>query len=693
MEMKKTAFMIFAVCVISVPLFANHLSGETSPYLKEHASQPVDWYPWGKEAFDKAKKEHKPIFLSLGYRTCHWCHVMARESFENREIASMLNRWFVAIKIDREEMPHLDAHFRRIYRRLRNRRAGWPLTILLTEDLMPFFAGTHIPPTDAYGVMGMKTLLPYFGRLYPDPGARKKLIAEAEKIMTGSDHTAESASLQIDPDSVSKHTVEALWKIFDHEYGGFGKSPKYPQSSTIRLLMELAETTGDRHADTMALQTLEAMRRGGIYDQIDGAFFRYCTDRKWHMPHFEKMLYTNAELIPLYLRAWNRTGKQHFKKVAFETVREIRRRFETPEGLYYAASDSDSDGEEGAYFLHMRSVSLKTLTENGFSLMEAEKILDFLDIRQDGNFDSELAQPRLDSAFLPKGFEHARSLLGEERAKRHSYPFIDTKIITSWNAMMLRALFVFSRAYPEEVEKTEHSYNELKRLMEKKDGSLFHQTLYGRAPTQEGLLEDYAFMTAAALEGYQRTLRQSYMDDAVRWSTCAIKRFYAGNGRWLAGRDRIESYADLDDSYYTSALSTMLGSLLELASLTDNLHTESIVRLTLERHGSELDRHPENFPEAVRVYLRMRRGIITLKAKRKILRRFYGRIGNIRYPYLLLHAEEDLEAFLACKLRGCIGYSKDFGTIKRIIEKRYGKIKKKKAFSTPGHKAGWRSNI
>ena len=672
MNMKMLWFLLITVTLWSADTagnetFSNHLEGQSSPYLRQHMHNPVDWYPWGKEAFEKAKREHKPIFLSIGYSTCHWCHVMEKESFENPEIAKLINRWFVAIKVDREEMPDLDKHFQSIYALLHHRGGGWPLTILLTEDLKPFYTATYIPPEDGYGVKGMKTIIPYFGHLYSnDPQKIRRRAAAIEALY--------EKAKKIPPQKIDKgieiadEAVARMARYYDRIYKGFFDATKFPESSRIRLLLDIWRLTGNKAAEKMALETLDAMQSSGLYDQVDGGFFRYCVDRAWLIPHFEKMLYTNAELIPLYVKAWQITGKERYKTVVRETIAEMDRRFRTKEGLYFGASDADSDGMEGGYYLYRYDDAYQRLQEAGFTRAQIESLLHFFGIEEDGNFDGEFSHLHRSGDIEPQGYEKAKAILKKMRENRR-FPFIDHKIITAWNGMMIKALFAASKIDPSYAEEAQRSYHSLKHLMQGKEGTLYHQVLYKEKPKQPGLLEDYAFMADAALQAYETTLDSGYLEDAKRWTDRSIRLFHKGGGHWLLGRGDVESEADIDDSYYTSPLSKTIVNLGKLALLTSDPKYEGLARLTLEAHGAKLLAHPDAYPEALRVWLQLKKGWIGIKSNRKNLLRYREAIERLKYPYILTEAIES-DIFVACDMRACFAFSKDFKTVAEAIEKR-----------------------
>jgi uncharacterized protein YyaL (SSP411 family) len=297
---------------------ANHLKNEHSPYLQQHADNPVDWYPWGEEAFAKAQKEHKPIFLSIGYSSCHWCHVMERESFEDKKIAKLLNEHFVPIKVDREERPDIDKHFQEVYQLMNGRPGGWPASIFLTEERKPFYSATYIPPEPRYGMMGFATLLETIAQKYKS--AKPTLLEEAEKVLKHLHPDKEKIQATKLDSSIVNRAIEHAELLYDHRFGGFSKAPKFPQSSLLDLLLDLYLLTENKAALTMVEKQLFHMAKGGLRDLVEGGFCRYSTDNEWLVPHFEKMTYDNAQLAALYLKAYHITENTFYKDVAFEPI-------------------------------------------------------------------------------------------------------------------------------------------------------------------------------------------------------------------------------------------------------------------------------------------------------------------------------------------------------------------------------------
>ena len=344
-------------------VYTNALINEDSPYLRQHAHNPVDWHPWGEEAFEKAKKENKLIFLSIGYSTCHWCHVMEEESFEDEEVAKLLNRDYVSIKVDREQFPQIDKKYQQLFTSLYGRSGGWPLSIFLTPKRKPFYVTTYIPKEKGYGSEGMLKLLPHYAKLFQENSKQiaERVSAYAKAVKKGSAGGREVVTFN---QQLVKSVVRSLEENYDAENGGFGKRPKFPEASKISLLLDIYRINGNPKALSMAKESLTKMARSGLYDQIDGGFFRYTTDQQWHMPHFEKMLYSNAQLISLYAKFYQSDPDPLYLEVVNESIAEIDRHF-LHHGLYFSASDADSDGEEGGYFIYEYAEIVKGLKERG----------------------------------------------------------------------------------------------------------------------------------------------------------------------------------------------------------------------------------------------------------------------------------------------------------------------------------------
>ena len=418
--------------------YTNALINEDSPYLQQHVHNPVNWYPWGEEAFDKAKKEHKLIFLSIGYSTCHWCHVMEEESFENEAVAKLLNDNYIAIKVDREQYPQLDKKYQKWYMSVHGKRGGWPLTVFMSPKAEVFHLATYIPAEEGYDSKGMFNMLPSFMHTFKKNPKQFQVLVTQHAKARKENYGQNVVKTKLTEDLV--HTFMQKVKVqFDSTNGGFYKRPKFPEASKLTLLLDIYALYGNKEALNMAAFTLKKMAEGGIYDQLGGGFFRYTTDEAWHIPHFEKMLYTNAELIPVYVKLYEMTKDPLYKKVVTETITQMENHF-MKDGLYLSASDADSAGEEGGYFIFNYEEIKEALLKKGMKPKDIEETLAYLGIEEDGNIDGELSNPHITSQTVPVELENVKAYLKSLSAHRE-FPFLDTKIITSWNAMMIKALF------------------------------------------------------------------------------------------------------------------------------------------------------------------------------------------------------------------------------------------------------------
>ena len=648
-------FYIFTIFLWAEHNYTNALIKEDSPYLQQHAHNPVNWFPWGEEAFEKAKKENKLIFLSIGYSTCHWCHVMEEESFTDRYIAQLLNQNFISIKVDREEYSQIDNKYQKLYMQMRGKRGGWPLSVFMTSKQEVFHLTTYIPKEEGYGVEGMVDLLPSLVSLQKDISAFQDTINSYKS-------THKKMPLKKEPglDLVSK-TVEKIAKEYDSKNGGFATRPKFPEASKLALLLDSYTLTGNKKAFEMAEFTLKSMAEGGIYDQIGGGFFRYSTDYAWHTPHFEKMLYTNAELIPVYVKLYEMTHHPLYKKVVDETIIQMEKVF-MQEGVYFSATDADSDGEEGGYFIYEYGEIKSALKDKGWTNEEIEETLAYLGIEEDGNVDGESSLARITSDKVPAKLGQFKSYL-KSVSDRRSFPFIDKKINTAWNAMMVKALFVASQLDSKYESLAVERLDTLLKMMRKNE-VLHHQALHGKKPTQKALLEDYAFLIDALIAGYERTYEEKYLQLLQTLSDEALTNFYRQK-QWYLSDDGLKVKADFDDRHYTSALSQMLENLLRVTTLTDNLHYASIVKETMNHSGAILQTDPQNASKLVHVYLRLKKGDIIIHARKEKLLLFQDKQTQINYPFVLSSVQESDE-YLACKTTMCFASDRN---ITKLIEK------------------------
>lgn len=499
---------------------ANRLINEKSPYLLQHAYNPVDWYPWGEEAFKKAKAEDKPVFLSIGYSTCHWCHVMAHESFEDDSVAQLLNRDFIAVKVDREERPDIDAVYMQVCQFLTG-SGGWPLTILLTPDQKPFFAATYLPKTSQYDRPGLTELLNIVAREWKT--SRQKVLSSGEEIT----RLLKSESRTNDRSEPSKALVDAAFRQFCGSYrktwGGFGGAPKFPMPHNLVFLLRYAALTKNKDALNMAEHTLEQMFRGGIFDHIGGGFSRYSTDERWLIPHFEKMLYDNALLAYAYLEGWQCTRNPLYRFAAEQTLQYAMRELMSPPGGFYCGQDADSEGVEGKYYaLTVEELEELLGKENG------KYFCGWFGITKEGNFEGKNIPNLLSNPDFAEENEKIRSLCGQvyayrlKRTKLHC----DDKILTSWNAMMLcslsRAALVLNA--PEYGEAAGRLRQFIQQNLIDPEGRLMVRWRDGQVAVP-GYLNDYVFYALALLELYQVDFDASCISEAVKLAEDMLRLF------------------------------------------------------------------------------------------------------------------------------------------------------------------------
>lgn len=542
----------------------NHLKGQTSPYLLQHLHNPVDWYPWCPEAFEKAKKEDKPIFLSIGYSTCHWCHVMARESFEDGQIASILNRYFVSIKVDREERPDIDSIYLSVCQAFTG-SGGWPATIFMTPDQKPFFAGTYFPKTSRFGQPGFLELL---------LAIREKWGTDRESLIQSSRHILallkNSPSL---PDSTPEeellHAAVSFFEYtYDKDHGGFGDAPKFPTPHNLLFLMTCYEKGKEEKILEMVEHTLVQMYRGGLFDHIGGGFCRYSTDRYFLVPHFEKMLYDNALLIMAYAKAYQLTGRRLYLTVAKRTASYVLEEMTSGEGGFYSAQDADSDGTEGKYYVFEPDEILSVLGEE-----KGEAFNRCYDITTKGNFFGKNIPNLLKNKGEVPDFSDAFPVLADYRKKRCQL-HLDDKILTSWNSLMIAALCWLYRVSREEIylEAAEKSQKFLTENLWK-DDLLFASFCKGHTG-EPGFLTDYSFQIFALLCLYEATFKSAYPEMAVKLCRKTLSDFFdeTQGGFYLYGKEHEQLILRPKETYdgaLPSGNSFMFYNLVKLSFLTD----------------------------------------------------------------------------------------------------------------------------
>ena len=517
----------------SVQQERNRLQYEKSPYLLQHADNPVDWYPWGDEAFDKAKQENKPIFLSIGYSTCHWCHVMEHESFEDPEVANLLNEAFVSIKVDREERPDIDSIYMTVSQILTG-GGGWPLNVVLTPDRKPFFAGTYFPKTGRFGRIGMMELIPQIRDVWNTQP--EKIQETADRILAVLQKHNAAASISqnaapSDEDELLHKAYKTLSQGFDPKNGGFNEAPKFPSPHTLLFLLRYWKRSGDDAALAMVEKTLHAMRLGGMYDHVGFGFHRYSTDAKWLLPHFEKMLYDQAMLALAYIEAWQATGNPEYEQTAREVFQYVLRDMRAPEGGFFSAEDADSEGVEGKFYLWTIDELRELLSEG-----DADLLVDLYHVEEGGNFQDqadgqktgesilhlqesipEIAERMsIDEESLRERLENIRRQLFELRKKR-IHPHKDDKILSDWNGLMIAALAKGAQAFdePKYLEVAEKAADFLLEKLLDANGRLLHRYRDGEAAIAAHV-DDYAFLTWGLIELYETSFKVSYLKEALR---------------------------------------------------------------------------------------------------------------------------------------------------------------------------------
>jgi uncharacterized protein len=564
----------------------NRLSKETSPYLLQHAHNPVDWFPWGEEALSKARAEDKPIFLSIGYSACHWCHVMERESFENEKIAEILNQNFVSIKVDREERPDIDSIYMQAVQ-LMNGHGGWPMSLFLTPDGGPFYAGTYFPPDDRLGMPGFTRVLLHVLDAYR---------SRRNDVQAASDEVRSVINSQLQPKGTRPIDKDALYRAaasiaqsYDPEHGGFGRAPKFPPSMTLDFLMQ----TSDRYAD-IVVNTLTQMARGGIYDQIGGGFHRYSTDERWLVPHFEKMLYDNALLARLYTRAWQWTKNPFFARIANEILAFVQREMTSPDGGFYSTLDADSEGVEGKFYVWTREEVMRVLGED-----EGRVFCELFDITALGNWeDVNIPHVAGDVEAHADLVARAKCHLFGERSKRVR-PGRDEKMLSGWNGWMLAAFADAHLAF-EHYEDTVRKNADFLLARIDKDGRLIRHARIA------GLLEDYSGAAWGLTLAYEALHDRRYLDAANRLLEQIRSRFADGeNGGFfdtpLDHEKLIARPKDFFDNATPSGNSITCDVLLRHALLFGREEYAEEATRALEALFPLVERYPSGFGYALGV--------------------------------------------------------------------------------------------
>jgi uncharacterized protein YyaL (SSP411 family) len=584
-------------------LKSNRLIHEKSPYLLQHAHNPVDWYPWGDDAFERAKKHDRPIFLSIGYSTCHWCHVMEHESFEDEEVAELMNNVFVSIKVDREERPDIDNVYMTVAQMITG-RGGWPLTIIMTPDKKPFHAATYIPKLSRFGTMGMIDMIPRISELWETN--RDEILESADKI-TSALNSSQATYGASTPDGVKAQYKNAkldesildsafneLKESFDEEFGGFGIAPKFPTPHNLFFLLRYWKRTGEKYALRMVEKTLSAMGSGGIKDHLGGGFHRYSTDRQWKVPHFEKMLYDQALLAIAYTEAYQSTKNSDYEQDARQILDYVLRDMKAEDGGFYSAEDADSEGEEGKFYLWTEDQIKNLLGQK-----HAAVVVELFGIDKEGNFIEEATRKKTGKNILyrDKSLKEVSSRMGlssEEfdlllkeaieilfsHREERIHPHKDDKILTDWNGIMIASLAKASLAFHEQdyLDAAQEAARFILKRIKTEDGRLLHRYRDGETRVKAHI-DDYAFLIWGLIELYEATFNAYYLTEALSLNTDLISHFWDkdGGGFYFTADDDEELIVRTKEFFegaVPSGNSVAMLNLLRLARMTGDAELE-----------------------------------------------------------------------------------------------------------------------
>jgi uncharacterized protein YyaL (SSP411 family) len=651
----------------SVQQYSNHLANETSPYLLQHANNPVNWYPWGEAALNRAKSEDKPILVSIGYSACHWCHVMAHESFEDPETARIMNELFICIKVDREERPDIDQIYMKFVQ-LTTGSGGWPLNVFLTPDQEPFYGGTYFPPDDRYGRNSWRKVLNSASHFYHTN--KKQLKENLDIVKKEFQKSQDEGKLSDIPDkTIIKDGVQKLATLYEPTYGGLGQAPKFPAVYPLSLFLRYYKDSGDINYLNMVTHSLRQMANGGIYDQIGGGFARYSVDAKWLVPHFEKMLYDNAQLIPLYLDTYLVSGDNYFLEVVKKTLTFVTRELLSPEGGFYSSLDADSEGIEGKYYVWEKSEIDKLLEKQN-----SEIFCDFYDVTANGNFEHKnILHIQTDIQTSAKRFnlsvdqiedilhESLETLLAE-RNKRIR-PGLDDKILTSWNGLMLSA---YARAY--QVVRDE-SYKDVieKNISFLKNKLYINNQLmrtYNKGKAKyPAYLEDHAFLIQGLLDAYEAVFDTKYLEWAHELLIYTNEKFWDKDhfGYFYTSSDQenlIERLKDEHDQSIPSGTSIMMINNLRFYSLTEN--SEFIIRAEeiLKKYASRMRGNSYGYASyllGTDFYLKKPKEIVLIIPDKEKAAEFYDTVFNIYLPnkvVISMNVKQSSSALSASLLAG-----------------------------------------
>ena len=649
---------------------SNRLKNESSPYLLQHAQNPVDWYPWGEEAFEKARREDKPVFLSIGYSTCHWCHVMAHESFENDDIADILNQNFISIKVDREERPDVDRVYMAVCQALTG-SGGWPMSIFLTPEQKPFYAGTYFPPVSRYGMIGFGDLLLAIVDKWKTQ--RPHLLKSAEEILSHM-QMEEGEIHETMEEQLPKKAAEQFLRSFDKENGGFGQAPKFPTAHNLIFLILYSIIYKDKNALKQATFTLEKMRRGGIFDQIGYGFSRYSTDAYFLVPHFEKMLYDNGLLILAYAAAYKATGEKQFLTTAEQTAEYVLREMTGPLGEFYSAQDADSEGEEGRYYVFRYEEVIRVLGEE-----KGRRFCDYFGMTKQGNFEGKNIPNLRNGKKISHELEEERKLLYEYRKSRTSL-HLDNKVLTAWNSLMICALAILYR-----VTGKKHYLHAAQKNQEFIEEYLTNEnhlyvSCHDQRPSVNGFLDDYAYYVAGLLSLYEVTGESCYQERAEEVMEEAQRQFCdsKGMGYFLYGTENenlITKPKETYDGALPSGNSVMAYCLVRIWQLTGREEDRKRAEKQLIFLSGKAREYPAGhslFQIALLFYLHPPKKITVVLSRDEKAQNMYPRLPLYADVRILLEPEEgyslinDQTTYYVCEGHTCFPPSNELPGGKKI---------------------------
>lgn len=636
---------------------SNRLINETSPYLIQHANNPVNWYPWCNEAFIKAKNENKPIFLSIGYSTCHWCHVMAHESFENNTTAELLNKNFISIKVDREERPDIDSIYMSVCQAFTG-SGGWPMSIFMTWDKKPFFAGTYFPVDSKHGMVGFNDLLNTISQEWNTNSS--ELLKSSDEIINHLKMSVDSKAYT-DNTIITNKAIDIYKKLFDHKHGGFGKAPKFPAPHNLLFLMYYSVIFNENESLKISEKTLQQMRKGGLFDHIGYGFSRYSTDKMFLVPHFEKMLYDNALLIIAYTTAYAITNNNLYIDTAQKTAEYILRDMKSDNGGFYSAQDADINGIEGKYYTFTLNEIIDVLGEE-----KGRKFSEVFDITKNGNFEGVNIPNLLKSNAVNLNFNDEISKLYSYLKKRNSI-HVDDKILVSWNSLMIVAFAILYR-----VTKNEYYLKTAQQCMNFIDTNLctgyrLYTSYRNSKHSENSVLDDYAYYISALIELYNSTLNTSYLDKAELFLTETITNFYdfEKGGFYLCTRNSKEFFINPKETYdgaMPSGNSVMTYNLVRLYQLTEKEEYKQFCDKQIEYMNTQTYNYPtghsmfliskllyENPPEHITVVIKNNADLSQLKKKLPVFSNISIISPNKDYPLL-----NEQTTYYICKNHSCL---------------------------------------